>query len=355
MKLLIAGAKPKFFHLTEFADALTKLGVECKLVHDLDIYTGFPSRNIRNWFQTRKKFNNLVKEFKPDAVFIDRMGHFGIAALKANLPLFVHLRGDYWSEIKWAKETLYKGPLKRTVIYLKDRMARQCFKGATIILPICKYLENRVREHYPDKKSYVLYGGIESSRWFPVTGMELKHPCVGILQGAWIWGKAKEMLTLTKVLESMPNVTFYWAGDGPYRDKILSSLQKYENFKWLGSLEYPGKVREYLAGIDIYALVSGIDMSPLTLQEAQLMEKPVIATNAGGIPELMKDKETGFLVEKGDYNDWIDKISILIKDNNKAKQMGKDGRKFVIEYFSWEKIAREFLPILNKSIHNVYK
>ena len=62
-------------------------------------------------------------------------------------------------------------------------------------------------------------------------------------------------------------------------------LEKYENFHWLGSLEYPEKVREFLTEIDVYALISGIDMSPLSLQEAQLMEKPVIATNVGGIPE----------------------------------------------------------------------
>ncbi|RZD48484.1 MAG: glycosyl transferase family 1, partial [Thaumarchaeota archaeon] len=50
--------------------------------------------------------------------------------------------------------------------------------------------------------------------------MKLKHPCIGLLQGAVIWGKSQEMLILQKVLESMPNVMFYWVGDGPYRDKI---------------------------------------------------------------------------------------------------------------------------------------
>ena len=66
------------------------------------------------------------------------------------------------------------------------------------------------------------------------------------------------------VLESMPKIHFYWAGDGPYRDKILAELEKFDNFHWLGNLEYPGKVRDFLTEIDIYALISGIDMSPLT-------------------------------------------------------------------------------------------
>jgi glycosyltransferase involved in cell wall biosynthesis len=141
---------------------------------------------------------------------------------------------------------------------------------------------------------------------------------------------------------------FYWVGDGPYREKILPVLEKYDNFKWLGPLQYPHKVREYLTEIDVYALVSGIDMSPLTLQEAQLMKKPVVATNVGGIPELMKDNETGFLVEKGNADEWIKKLSILIESKQKREDMGNKGKKFVEENFSWDKIAKEFLKILKQ-------
>ena len=54
--------------------------------------------------------------------------------------------------------------------------------------------------------------------------MKLKHPCVGVLQSANIWGKAEQMLILKKLMKKMPDVTFYWAGDGPYRKKILPEL-----------------------------------------------------------------------------------------------------------------------------------
>jgi len=347
LRLLIAGAKTKFFHLKEFGDALTKLGVDYKLVHDVDVYDGFPSRNISHWIQNTKKLDMLIKEFKPDAVFVDRQRHFSLAVIKKRIPLFMLLRGEYWIEIKWAKETLYKSPQRRIALWQWQRIADKCFNGASMILPICKYLEAVVREHYPNKPTEVLHGGIDPLRWHPVTGMELKHPCVGLLQGAWIWGKTKEILTLTKVLEAMPNVTFYWAGDGPYRNNVLETLKKYDNFKWLGQLEYPDRVREYLSGIDVYALSSGIDMSPLTLQEAALMEKPVVATNVGGIPELLDNDKTGFLIEKGDYNGWIEKLSILINDNKKAKQMGMAGRDFVKDNFSWNKIAKKFITILD--------
>ncbi|MFM8659683.1 MAG: glycosyltransferase family 4 protein [Candidatus Nitrosotenuis sp.] len=343
MKLLIAGASSKFFHLREFAEKLEQFSVETKLVHDIEVYDTFPTRKIKNWIPNKKKFNELIEDFKPDAVFIDRQAHFGSATLDAKIPLFVHLRGDYWSEMKWARETLYKSPVKRTVLKLKNQVAKKCFDGSALMLPICSYLKDIVNDHYPHKPAKILYQGITPSNWYPTEGPKLKHPCVGLLQGAMIWGKAREMFTLQKVLEAMPDVTFYWVGDGPYREKILPSLSKYKNFKWLGHMQYPDRVREYLSEIDVYALVSGIDMSPLTLQEAQLMGKPVVATKVGGIPELMKDEETGFLVESGDSQGWIEKLSILISDESKAKKMGKTGREFVEKTFSWDVIAKNFV------------
>tara|TARA_Y100000590_G_C15041343_1_gene758991 strand:- start:134 stop:583 length:450 start_codon:yes stop_codon:yes gene_type:complete len=148
----------------------------------------------------------------------------------------------------------------------------------------------------------------------------------------------------------MPDVTFYWAGDGVYRDKILPELQKFKNFKWLGQLEYPGQVRKFLSSIDIYALISGIDMSPLTLQEAQLMNKPVIATNVGGIPELMINNHTGYLVKKNDPFDLHEKLQKLVNDEENQIIFGKNGRKFIDENFNWNTIAKKFLDTVSKTL-----
>ncbi|RZD48485.1 MAG: glycosyl transferase family 1 [Thaumarchaeota archaeon] len=348
MKLLIGGSPSKIFHLKEFEKALTNLGVECKLVIDSEICNGFPSRKILDWFQTERKIDQLISKFKPDVILVDRQRHFARAASKYKIPLVIHLRGNIWKELEWAKHTLYKSLVKRIALQIWVSIAKETFQKSFLIIPICEHLEKIVKQNYPNKKTQVMYQGINSDRWYPSKGMKLKHPCVGLLQGAVIWGKTEEMIVLEKVLESMPDVMFYWVGDGPYRDRILPVLEKYDNFKWLGSLQYPDKVREYLTEIDIYALVSGIDMSPLTLQEAQLMKKPVVATNVGGIPELMQNNETGFLVEKGNSEKWIEKLSILIDDKRKREDMGTNGRKFVEEKFSWGKIAKEFLKDLEK-------
>ena len=350
MRILIGGSTSKIFHFGEFEKALTDLGVECKLVVDSDVYDGFPTSEISKWFQTSRKFKQLVSEFKPDVIITDRQRHFAMAAARSKIPLVIHLRGDIWAEFEYARQTRYTSMIRRFALYRSKVMFEESFKKSSLIVPICKYLEKIVNDHYPDKKTNVMYSSVDTTRWYQEKGMTLKHPCVGLLQSASIWGKAKEMLVLENVLKSMPDVMFYWAGDGMYLDDVLPRLKKYPNFEWLGSLQYPDKVRQYLTEIDVYALVSGLDMSPLTLLEAQLMKKPVVATRVAGIPEFLIDGVTGFLVEEGNPDDYIEKFSLLIGDEVKGKTMGESGRKFVEENFNLNKIVSEFLETLKKHL-----
>ena len=120
MKLLIGGSPSKLFHLEDFAENLKKNGVETKVVIDTEFYTGFPSKKISNWFEKKDKLKQLIKEFKPDFIFVDRQTNFALESIKTGIPVFVHLRGDFWTETEMAKQTLYKSPPKRLFIKLKD-------------------------------------------------------------------------------------------------------------------------------------------------------------------------------------------------------------------------------------------
>ncbi len=348
MKLLVAyGSRGKLFHLEEFSSALKNEGIQVKLVKDTDYSRGFPSKKISEWFFGNQKFKKLVKEFKPDAIFVDRQSHFAIQSIKTGVPTFILLRGHYWQEYFWGMETMGGNIKTRMIIWLRNRIAEKVFRDATAILPICKYLEDVVKERYPKKNTGVFLEGINSSRWYSVEKMKLKFPCVGLVQDANWWGKTKELLVLEKVLAEMPNVNFYWAGDGQYREKITERLEKFDNFTWLGRLDYPDDVRKFLETIDIYALITGMDLAPLTLKEAQLMGKPVIATDVGGDKEMMQNGKTGFLVQEGNAEDIINRINELLQDKEKASVMGKEGIQFVKKEFNWEHVTKNFLKIIN--------
>jgi len=340
----------KYLHLKSFGDELKKFNVEYKLINESDYVLGFPTKSLRKYFSSKNKLDKLISEFEPDVVLIDRQSNFGLEIIKRKIPLFVLLRGHYWSEIEYAKDTIYKGKIMRKVLDIRANVAEQVFAGSTEILPICHYLKEIVKEHHPTQKSSVFIEGVDAKKWYKTNGMELKHPCVGMLQDANWWRKTKEMLTLEKVIETMPDTHFYWAGDGQYKDKVLDVLDKFENFHWLGSLEYPDKVRDYLSEIDIYAIITGMDTTPLSLKEAQLMEKPVIATDVGGNSEIMIDGQTGFLVKEGNSDYIIEKISLLKNDNTLVENMGKRGREFIQKEYSLNASVENFLKIINPYI-----
>ena len=349
MKILIAfGSKGKFFHLKEFGNALERLGVEIKLVKDTDYCRGFPSKNIKDWFMGSKKFKNLIKDFKPEVIFVDRQTLFGVESIKSGIPTYVLLRGHFWQEQEWARKTLYRDPIMKYILKSRNKISEKCLKNCSAVLPICKYLEDVVKNHYSKQKTHIFLEGIDESKWYNENGIKLKHPCVGLVQDANWWGKTKEMLILKNVLEKMPEVNFYWVGDGPYRIQINNELKKFKNFKWIGRLEYPDGVRQFLTEIDIYALITGMDLAPLTLKEAQLMKKPVIATNVGGVNEMMQDGNTGFLVNEGNSEEIIKNIKFLLSNEKKKCELGENGRKFVQESFNWDLIAEKFLDFIQK-------
>jgi glycosyltransferase involved in cell wall biosynthesis len=340
--------------MNQFANALKLKGVNYQIIDDLDIYgnSKFGKKYLR-WITTPKKIQNIIDEFKPDLILTERVSHFSSLITKMDIPLIIFLRGNYWHEIELGKQTLDKSKIKQFELSAKEKIAHKCFSKSAMILPICKHLEKITKEKYPENKIQVFYQGINEEDWFLEKGdIKLKHPSIGFIQNANVWDKCKELLILPKILDALPKVNFYLVGDGPFMEKILPSLEKYDNFHWLGSLEYPNKVREFLTEIDVYGLLSGMDMSPHTILEASIMKKPVLATNVGGIPESIQNEKTGYLIEEGNYDEWIKKINELIEDKEKINQMGINGYDFIINNFLWEQIANEFLEIIKKN--NIY-
>jgi len=332
-------------------NALQKNDIKCKLIYDIEYSNKFFDINIKNRLGKQKKLKKLLDEFGPDVVLLDRLSGIATEITKAGIPFFILLRGNVWEELKWAKETIYTSPQKRLSFLKKQRFIKTCFNNASVILPISKYLENVVRKNIPEKNIELFsVDGRDPSEWNQVSGMNLKHPCVGLLQGMNVWGKTRELLTLTKVMKELPGIMFYFAGDGLYKDKIIPKLKNFKNFVWLGNLEYPIEVKKFLSEIDVYLLLSGMEGLGQTIIEALLMEKPVIATNIGGIPELIEDGKTGFLIEAGNHDDLIKKINQVFDQPVIASNMGSKGKETMQENFNWDSIAKKFVLILNRNV-----
>jgi glycosyltransferase involved in cell wall biosynthesis len=75
------------------------------------------------------------------------------------------------------------------------------------------------------------------------------------------------------------------------------------------------------------------------------VELPVVATHGGAFPELVDEGKTGLLVERGNSEALAEAILCLLKDENLCQEMGKAGRKKVIENFTWERIAAKLFNL----------
>ncbi len=94
----------------------------------------------------------------------------------------------------------------------------------------------------------------------------------------------------------------------------------------------------------IYENLGGIIM------EAQSCECPVIASRIGGIPEVMQDGQTGFLLDSRNPSELTQKIEILIRDDGLRKQFGKSAREFIINNFTADKFNNKIIKIYENSL-----
>ena len=77
-------------------NALQKNDIKCKLIYDIEYSNKFFDINIKNRLGKQKKLKKLLYEFGPDVVLLDRLSGIATEITKANIPLFILIRGNFW-------------------------------------------------------------------------------------------------------------------------------------------------------------------------------------------------------------------------------------------------------------------
>ena len=95
----------------------------------------------------------------------------------------------------------------------------------------------------------------------------------------------------------------------------------------------------------IFVLSSLTEGVPLTVLEAMASKLPVIATQVGGVPDIIQDDETGLLVDPGDVHTLREKIEILVKDQEKRRQLASSAYQYVKENYSLERMCDSYREV----------
>ncbi len=163
------------------------------------------------------------------------------------------------------------------------------------------------------------------------------------------WEFTLDAFDRLKDLINWENTAILIAGDGPMRSSIAERLSKVtKNVHLLGRVS-PHNVPAILINSDLHVTASEKETRGLTVLEAFAAGIPVIAPNAGGVTENIRDGWNGLLFCPGDQEDFCQKLKLLIEDSNLRQTMGINARESITEY-SWDNAVGNLVRIWQEQI-----
>jgi glycosyltransferase involved in cell wall biosynthesis len=143
-----------------------------------------------------------------------------------------------------------------------------------------------------------------------------------------------------RLRDEFPALRVLIAGEGserPRLERLIAGLQLDQSVTLLGARS---DVPDLIAACDVATLSSYSETTPLAIMEYMAMGKAVVATRAGGIPDLIEDQVEGLLVEPGDPAPLAEAIAILLRNPELSREMGRRGSERQRSEFSIEAVAR---------------
>ena len=147
-----------------------------------------------------------------------------------------------------------------------------------------------------------------------------------------------------RVHEAVPS-RLLMVGDGPDRPKVE---QRCRELGICGAITFIGNVplvEEALVGADLFLLPSETESFGLAALEALSCKVPVIATDVGGLPEVIRDGENGFLFPVGDVDSMANAAIKVLRNDDLQRRLGEAGRSWAIEQFNESTIVEKYRRI----------
>ena len=286
----------------------------------------------------RRKIDAVLAEFGPNGVGMMR------SCQLAGVPLITYFRGY----------DIYKTDILNK--YKQDYPA--LFRQAAALIAVSQKIRQKLIDLGADPlKVHCIPSGVDIDKFNP--GDPSQSPTVFLAVGRFVANKGPDLtlLAFKKVLDSVPDARLIMIGDGPLLEvcqRIAKALELNNQIEWLGACSHEvvaEKMRNVRAFIQHSITIDSgaAEGTPNTIKEAHASGLPVVSTYCGGIPEIVVDKETGFLVDEGDVNGMAEAMVCLAKNPETARSMGQAGRKWVEDHFSMESSINTLWKVIQSS------
>lgn len=301
----------------------------------------FRKTNVPSLVINFVKFVLLLKKRKTDIIHINLVGCYVFATF-ASILAGVRKRIVHWHGVYDPKRSDF------WKVYVGSKLALR-------IIAISKRVKKDNCQVYrvPQKKVSVIYNAINAVNVCRTSHQfGNKEVIIGSV-GKLDYKKGFDTLlqALSMVHNTFPNVVLEIVGDGPLKQQLYRyaiELDIADKVRFLGFLNNKAVI-DKIAGWRVFVLASRREGFGMVLLEAMAMEKPIVATNVEGIPEVVKDGETGFLCSRDDAKQISERIIWFLENEPEAIAFGNRGRKRLDSMFSMD-IAIEKLCELYEQI-----
>jgi glycosyltransferase involved in cell wall biosynthesis len=219
----------------------------------------------------------------------------------------------------------------------------------------------RDRHECPANRIRVIPNGIDLSRFGKdeVARREVRDE-LGLPRDAWVVGTVGRLWPekghpyLLKSLEPLLSPSFHVviAGDGPEADStaaLVRSLARPSSVHLLGPRH---DIPRIFAALDTFVLSSMREGLPLVIPEAMASGLPVVSTAVGGIPQVVEEGRSGFLVDYGDEEAMRAAISKLDRDRALAEEFGRVGRAAALDRYSSQRMVDDYLALYHDVVRS---
>ncbi len=292
-----------------------------------------PLRDIKTLIELTK----LIRKEKFDIVHTHstKPGVIGrFAAFIAGTPIIVHtVHGFPFHD--------YMNPVKRQVYIMIEKIMN--FISTHLITVSTLNLKKIVDLGMaPAEKITNIYSGIDVDRFGKGTKKDL-HKELNLPDGTKLIGfigrfsEQKSPLTfleaIVQVVKEVKNCHFIFVGDGPKKNEMVAFAKEHKIDSFMSYLGYRHDVHEILHGLDLFALSSIYEGLGRSLTEALCCKIPVVATAVEGVPELVRHKVTGLLVEPRSPKEFAESLVFALNNPLEMQMMAEAGYLFVKDNF----------------------
>ena len=299
-----------------------------------------------NAIQIIARLTNALRDRRIDLVHTHRYKDTVLGIIAARLAGVPHVirtvHGLKEPESGWNR-------LKYAVYETLDRMMLRRFADRVIAV------SNRtssalVEAGLPASLITTIRNGIDVDSIQPARSQNAVRAELGLLDNTVVFGTAGRLSAVKGqdtflhaarlILDREPRAAFVIAGGGPLEDELTALAYRLgvaHACRFLGERD---DIHDVIAAMDVFVLPSLNEGLPMAVLEAMALDKPVVASRVGGLPEVIQHRGTGLLVPSGDARAFADACLQLARDREWADELAARARRSVADQFSRDRHGR---------------